>query len=52
MKAYEHIAEGGVNRIKFTFPALVFKALGLVQRIYSSERAESGEGIPFPTEHP
>jgi vacuolar protein sorting-associated protein 35 len=41
MKAYQHISEGGKNRIKFTFPALVFKALSLVQRIYATERTDS-----------
>lgn len=45
MKAYEHISDGGVNRIKYTFPALVFKALQLVQRIYAAEHSETAEGI-------
>ena len=47
MKAYEHVAEGGVNRIKVAFPALVFKALALVQKIYASERSEASGTLFF-----
>lgn len=45
MKAYERVKEGGLNRIKYSFPPLVFKALQLVQRIYATERTEATESI-------